>query len=47
VPSLVFSLVVDLGGHNKNRFPTIAGPPIGLRESLRASAGPLDWAAMD
>jgi hypothetical protein len=31
VPSLVFSLVVDLGGHNKNRFPTIASPPIGLR----------------
>jgi hypothetical protein len=22
---------VDLGGHNKNHFPTIAGPRIGLR----------------
>jgi hypothetical protein len=31
VAEMQVSRLVDLGGHNKNRLPKIAAPPIGLR----------------
>ncbi len=30
---------VDLGGHNTNHFPAIAGPPIGLRRNSLCEHG--------
>jgi hypothetical protein len=30
LPPRAFSLMVDLEGHNKNRFPKISAPPIAL-----------------
>ncbi len=39
----VGAVSVDHGGQNKNRFPAIAGPPIGLRRNSLREHGRADW----